>query len=79
MGKLYVVKVVNGGTATVVSEWADNAQGALVSFHDTCKTLWNSKDVIKATVKILDEQLDNYQGYAEIITHEDPDADADAE
>ena len=76
MGKLYVIKVVNGGTATVVSEWADNAQGALVSFHDVCKTLWNSKDVIKATVKILDEQLDNYQGYAEIITHAQPETES---
>ena len=66
--KLYVVKVVNGNIA-IVSEWTDNAQGALVSFHDTCKTLWNAPDVIKATVRILDEQLDCYQGYAEIITH----------
>ena len=68
MNKLFVVKVVNGNIA-VVSEWVDNAQGALVSFHDTCKTLWNATDVVKATVKILDEQLDNYQGYSETITH----------
>lgn len=66
--KLYVVKVVNEAIA-VVSEWTDNEQGARVSFHDTCKTLWNAPDVIKATVRILDEQLDCFQGYTETITH----------
>ena len=68
MGKLFVVKVVNGNIA-VVSEWNNNEQGALVSFHDTCKTLWNASDVVKADVRILDEQLDCYQGYSETITH----------
>lgn len=66
--KLYVVKVVNGAIA-VVSEWTDNEQGARVSFHDTCKTLWNAPDVVKATVRILDEQLDCFQSYTETITH----------
>ena len=66
--KLFVVKIVNGNIA-VVSEWTDNAQGALVSFHDTCKTLWNAADVVKATVRILDDQLDCYQGYSETIVH----------
>lgn len=68
MGKLYVVKVVNGSIA-VVSEWTNNEQGAKVSFHDTCKTLWNAADVVKATVRILDEQLDCFQGFSETITH----------
>ena len=77
MRKLFVVKVVNGNIA-VVSEWTDNAQGALVSFHDTCKTLWNAADVIKANVRILDAQLDCYQGYSETIMH-DTDAVAAAE
>lgn len=67
--KLFVVKVVNGNPA-IVSEWTNNTQGAIISFHDTCKTLWNASDVIKATVRILDEQLDCYQGYNEVITHE---------
>ena len=69
MSKLYVVKVVNG-SIEVVSEWRDNPQGALVSFHDTCKVLWNAPDVIKATVRILDEQLDCWQGHSETIAHE---------
>jgi hypothetical protein len=32
--------------------------------------LWSEPSVIKATVKILDEQLDCYNGYVEVITHE---------
>ena len=67
--KLYVVKIVNGSIA-IVSEWTDNSQGALVSFHDTCKVLWNSADVKKATVRIIDEQLDCWQGHSETIVHE---------
>lgn len=69
--KLFVVKVVNGNAA-VVSEWTDNEQGACVSFHDTCKTLWNASDVVTARVKILTETLDCFDGKDEIITHEEP-------
>lgn len=66
--KLFVVKVVNGNIA-VVSEWTDNEKGALVSFHDTCKTLWNADDVITARVKILTESLDLFENHDEIISH----------
>lgn len=69
--KLYVVKVANGNIA-VVSEWTDNEQGACVSFHDTCKTLWNASDVITARVKILTESLDLFEQYDEIISHAQP-------
>lgn len=67
--KLFVVKVVNGNIA-VVSEWTDNEQGACVSFHDTCKSLWNASDVVTARVKILTETLDLFEKYDEIISHE---------
>lgn len=67
--RLYVVKVVNGNIA-VVSEWTDNEQGACVSFHDTCKSLWNASDVVTARVKILTESLDLFEKYDEIISHE---------
>ena len=76
--KLFVVKVVNGNM-TIVSEWTDNEQGARVSFHDTCKSLWNAADVIKATVKILDDQMDCYQGISETIVHLEPEAEASTE
>ena len=68
MAKLFVVNVVNGNPA-IVSEWTDNEQGALVSFHDTCKTLWNAPDVITARVKILTETLDCFDNNDEIISH----------
>ena len=69
--KLFVVKVVNGN-AEIVSEWTDNEQGACVSFHDTCKVLWNEKSVVNARVKILTETLDCFDGKDEIISHEEP-------
>ncbi len=67
--KLFVVKVVNGNIE-VVSEWTDNEKGAGVSFHDTCKSLWNADDVVTARVKILTESLDLFERYDEIISHE---------
>ena len=69
--KLYVIKVVNGNPA-IVSEWTDNAQGAIISYHDTCKTLWNASDVLKGTVRIMNEQLECWNGYYETITHTAP-------
>ena len=66
--KLSVVSNING-VFKIESEWVDNEQGAIVAFHQKCATLWNATDVIKATVKILDEQLDNYNGYSEVIIH----------
>ena len=69
MAKLFVEKVVNGSPA-IVSEWTDNEKGACVSFHDTCKTLWNANDVVTARVKILTESLDLFENYDEIISHE---------
>lgn len=71
MAKLFVEKVVNGNVE-IVSEWTDNEQGACVSFHDTCKTLWNAPDVITARVKILTESLDLFEKYDEIISHAQP-------
>lgn len=68
MAKLFVEKVVNGN-AEIVSEWNDNEQGALVSFHNTCMTLWNAPDVITARVKILTETLDCFDDKDEIISH----------
>lgn len=68
MNKFFVVKVVNGNSA-IASEWT-NFNSACVSFHDTCKTLFNAPDVETATVKILDEELNVVGNKAEYITHE---------
>jgi len=64
--KLFVVQNANGNM-TIVSEWANNPNGARQAFHNQCKNLWADKDTTKATVKILDEQLDTYEGYVEHI------------
>ena len=69
--KLAVIDNVNG-SFTIQSEWTDNEQGAKVAFHDRCKVLWNAADVLKATVKIVDDQLDDFEDYKEFITHPAP-------
>ncbi len=66
--KLFVTQVSNGNMSTV-SEWNNNPKGAKVSFHNTAKTLWNEVAVIEAELKILDEQMNTFEGYAEHITH----------
>lgn len=68
--KYYVIYVSNGSLQVdKITEWSTPEQ-ALVKFHDVCKNLWNTPAVKKATVKILDEQLDTYQNYSEVIIHE---------
>lgn len=66
MAKLFVVQNADSNM-TIVSEWNDNIKGAKQAFHDTCKNLWADSGTTNATVKILDEQLDNYEGYKESI------------
>lgn len=70
--KLAVVTNING-TFKIESEWnvpdLASAQGAIINFHDKCKTLWNSPDVKKATVKILDDNLNLFEDYEETIVH----------
>ena len=67
--KYYVVKVSNGSLQVQdITEHSD-PEKALVAFHGECRSLWNAHDVVKATVKILDEQLDCWNGKMEVITH----------
>ncbi len=66
--KYSVVKVVNNNFA-IVSEHGD-IRSAIVQFHDQCKIHWNAPDVLDATISILDENLDAYQGYKEHIHHD---------
>ena len=68
MMKLAIVQCVNG-TYSVVAEGLTTEQAALVAFHNRCMILWNAPDVITGEVAILDEQLDIYHGYKELITH----------
>lgn len=66
--KYCVIKVSNGAFA-IVSEWDKDREKAIVAYHDTCKTLWNSADVEKACVAILDENLMIQTGYIEYIKY----------
>ena len=67
--KFAVIQCVNGNF-TVVSEHGENYQAAIVKFHDVCKNLWNAKDVERATVMIVDSNLNCYAGYKESIGHD---------
>lgn len=73
----YVIHVSNGSLQTQSITEHSTPEAALVEFHGRCRALWNEPTVIKATVKILDEQLDCYQGYSEIITHAQAEAEAE--
>ena len=69
--KYAIVKTVNG-TFTIDSEWNDNINLAIVTFHNVCKTLWNEPTVERATVAIVDDDLKPYvngKEYIETIRH----------
>lgn len=72
--KYAIVKCVNG-TYSIHAEGFTDLSKAKVNFHGLCQALWNAQDVITATVKIVDENLDNVEGYKEFITHEVPSGD----
>lgn len=66
--KYAIIKVINGNYS-VHAEGFTNLDSAKTSFHQLCASLWNAPDVITAMVKIVDEQLDNAEGYRDFITH----------
>lgn len=45
-------------------------EAAKVAWHSYCAALWNDPNTAKATVKIMDEQLDCVEDYREFIHHE---------
>jgi len=66
--KYYVLQSSNG-TVSIVSEWND-LTSAIVAYHDRCKVLWNSKDVIEGYVEIVySAGLNVVNDYKETITH----------
>lgn len=70
--KLYVEQIADG-IKTVVATREDE-QSARISFHNTCKNLWNDADTQQARVRITDEQFNTYGTWEEVIdkTGEDP-------
>lgn len=66
--KYAIIKVINGNYF-IHAEGITDLASAKTQFHGLCQTLWNAQDVITATVKIVDEQLDCVEDYKEYITH----------
>lgn len=65
----FAVIVCNNGNFSVNSEWTNNEQGAIMDWHDLCRSLWNAPDVISARVKVVDESLNVIGKYDEYINH----------
>lgn len=64
-----IIKVVNGNYS-VHSEGITTIANAKTQYHGLCQTLWNAPDVIKATVVIVDENMDCVLDCREFIYHE---------
>ena len=56
--KYAVIAVTNGNFNVHAEGFTDNPDAAKVSYHDYCKALWNDAETTKATVAIVDENLD---------------------
>ncbi len=69
--KYAVVQCVNGNFS-IVAEYTDNIEGAIVRFHQVCANLWNSQDVISANVRIIDERQNTVMNMSEDIKHDQP-------
>ena len=68
----YAVQQCVNGNYSIVAEYVDDLQGALVRFHQVCANLWNSTDVITAQVQIINERLEVVMGKSENIGHDQP-------
>ena len=64
--KLFVTQVANGNM-TIVSEWTDNPDGAIMAFHAQARALRGDATTTVYTLKILDEQMNQYGGYVETL------------
>lgn len=65
--KYAVIENINGNF--VLKSEHGNLPSAIVMFHGECKGLWNATDVIYATVKIVDVNLNPIPNYTETISH----------
>ena len=73
--KYAVVACING-TFSIKSEWSE-LDKARVNYHSNCSALWNSSDVLEASVAIVDSNLRIVGGYQENIHHEIESGDGD--
>ena len=63
----YAIVLVSNGNFKIESEGYTNVNLAIVHFFGVCQTMWNSADVYKASVTIVDENNKQYLHYAEYI------------
>lgn len=66
--KYAIIKCINGNYF-IHSEGITSLDSTKTQFHGLCQTLWSAPDVIRAEVKIVNEQLECVEGYAEFIHH----------
>lgn len=69
--KLFVAQIATneqGTNMTIVSEWTDNSDGAIMAFHAQARLLRGDANVSSYTIKILDEQMNVFDGYVESYT-----------
>lgn len=64
--KYAIIKCTDGNYAVHAEGYTD-IKNAKIAFHQLCAALWNDPNTTKATVKIVDEQLDCADGYRESI------------
>lgn len=72
--KYSIIKVTNGNFNIHAEGFEDNPNGAKVSYHGLCQTLWNDAGTQTACVMIVDENLDVLPGYKEYISKAVPNA-----
>ena len=70
--KLYIEQIADG-VKTIV-DTKENEQAARLSFHNTCRNLWNDANTEQARVRITDEQFNRFGSWEEVIdkTGDDP-------
>lgn len=68
-GNIFVETVMNGSILSdKITEWG-NVKGAMVDYHGKLASYWNAQDVTKARVKILNDNLDVFNGKSELVKH----------
>jgi hypothetical protein len=78
----YAILQASDGNFKVVSEHGENLEAAIVAFHTLCAALWNDEKTKRATVKLVDENLNVVMNMQESIGHDapvEPAEDDDAE
>lgn len=70
--KLYIEQIADG-VKTIVNTKEDE-QSARITFHNTCRGLWNDDNTEQAKVRITDEEFKTFGTWEEVIdkTGEDP-------